>query len=468
MTEFPFPITIKPASSTGPTQTVTCIGLLRSLGRKRKVLDATWGQRPVIVKVFNHPIKAKYHANKEWRSLNLLKQRGLNSPAPLFYGRANQPGWMVVTEKIVNAVTVREAWDNTTDAAEKYELLCRVSQELAKQHSKGVLQKDLHLGNFLLQAEKVFVLDPAQMRFLPGEANKSQSIAQLALLASVVPDENTDAITRLCEEYARTRLWKFNQADASLFWKELGRCKKNGIRKALKKSLRTSKRHKKIRESNYCAVAARDFFEKADFRRFVGNIDELMRRGQVLKSGNTCFVSHVSFAGEDIVIKRYNYKGILYSFRNTIKTSRARRCWLHAHRLRMLNIATPRPLTYIEYRWGKIVWKSYFVTKYIEGQKLYDFLKDSRTNKGTHSKTIQQVIELIEKLGKYQITHGDLKHSNILITEKGPVLTDLDGMKVHRWNWTCKAGRKKDMENFMNRSYDAYAVLSDVGVAKKQ
>jgi len=57
---------------------------------------------------------------------------------------------------------------------------------------------------------------------------------------------------------------------------------------------------------------------------------------------------------------------------------------------------------------------------------------------------MQQIKNLLDKMGKYRITHGDLKHTNILVTENGPVLTDLDGMKVHRWNWLSRIRRDKD------------------------
>ena len=88
------------------------------------------------------------------------------------------------------------------------------------------------------------------------------------------------------------------------------------------------------------------------------------------------------------------------------------------------------------------MWKSYLVTEHVEGQKLDCFLRDENISQEQRSDTSRRVVELLEKLGKHRITHGDLKHSNLLITEDGPVLIDLDAMVVHKAGWiSARKGR---------------------------
>lgn len=192
----------------------------------------------------------------------------------------------------------------------------------------------------------------------------------------------------------------------------------------------------------------KDFCIGGELLDFVEQIDALMDEGQIIKNGNTSYVSRLSFNGKDVVVKRYNHKGLFHSLRHTIKGSRARRGWLHAHRLKMLQVATPKPLAYIEQRKKKLLWQSYLVTEYIQGQMLCDYLQDGNVTEKKCSIVNQQVVELLDNLGKYRISHGDLKHSNILVTENGPVLTDLDGMKVHKWVWMYNIRKAKDIANF--------------------
>ena len=219
-----------------------------------------------------------------------------------------------------------------------------------------------------------------------------------------------------------------------------------------KKYLRTSERHMRIKAGEYIAGLDRDFCAGAEPREFIEHIDTLMDAGQILKKGDAVYVSHITWNNKNIVVKRYDHKGFIHSLRHTIKKSRASKGWLYAHILGALNIATPRALAYIEQRRGLLVWQSYLVTEYVEGQKLWHFLRDDNVTEPQKLDGIRQVVKLLDKLWEYRITHGDLKHVNVLVTENGPVLIDLDGMIVHRWELLYRNKRAKDMERFIRKT----------------
>ncbi len=451
MAEFPFQLLIKNTFSGNKEESLTCTALLRAVSGRREVYDALWNGRGVIVKVFSHKISAKRHLKREWRGLSLLQARGLNSPKPLFTGRTKDGRWAVVLEKVADVSTVLDILNEKADKTQKLELLAVVCKELAKQHGKGVLQKDLHLGNFLLGGDKVFVLDVGQMQFFSHQISRRESISQLARLVCYLPTSDTEFIAKLCEEYFKARGWRFRKSDEALLKRNVCAHRKKGVKRGLKKCLRTSKRHLRIKSGGYLAVFDRGFCQGAEPLDFIERIDELMDSGRILKNGNTCYVSCIKWNGRDVAVKRFNHKGFIHSLRHTIKKSRAERGWLHGHQLGMLKIATPKPLVYIEQRRGMLVWKSYLVTEYVEGQKLYDFLRDDDVPEQQRSKGIEQVRELLDELGKYRIAHGDLKHTNILLAEDGAILTDLDSMKVCRWNWTYRLRRRRDLGRFSKR-----------------
>jgi len=445
MAGFPFKIFIKRASSKNE-ESLLCTDLLRAIPGKRAIYDAIWKDANVIVKVFSHRIKAKLHFQRELRGLNQLRKRGIDSSVPLFSGKTSDGRWAIVLEKIVDSSTVQEVLAKTTDKRSQLELFVRVCRELAKQHSKGVLQKDLHLENFLLVENRLYSIDPSQMVFSSYQISRWESISQLALLVLNLPGGDNQSIRMICEEYFNARSWNFEKSDETLFRRQMTLHGKRGIRCGLKKCLRTGTRFLQIRDGGIAAVFDKDFCRGSEPLDFTEHIDTLMNGGQILKNGNTCYVSRLTWNGEDVAVKRYNHKGLIHSLRHTIKRSRARSGWLHAHRLGMLGISTPKPLAYIEQLKGFLVWNSYLVTQYIEGQKLFDFLRDENVTQEQRSTLTQQVKILLDKMGKHHITHGDLKNSNILVTKTGPVLIDLDGMKVHKWRWSCKVQKAKDLE----------------------
>ena len=65
-------------------------------------------------------------------------------------------------------------------------------------------------------------------------------------------------------------------------------------------------------------------------------------------------------------------------------------------------------------------------------------------------------------LRKYRISHGDLKHTNILITNNGPVLTDLDAMKAYKWKWTCNLRQAKDLAR-LEKNISSVVVINKMG-----
>lgn len=447
MAEFPFELRIKNLSSESGEETVLCTTLIRAVSGKRHIYDAAWNDRPVIVKTFSHQFSAKRHLNREVKGLIQLQKRQLNSAKLLFYGTVEDGRWAVVIEKIVNSSTTLKVYE----AADKYKkmvLVMKVCRELAQQHRKGVIQKDLHLENFLQAEDQIYTLDPGQIRFYPREVPRKKCLSQLGLLACYVPTGDAFSTETLFKEYFNIRGWNFKLFDKHLI-KKLSTLEYNkAVRHGLKKCLRTSKRIRRIKNDGWLAVFDRSFGDENSSNDFMNRIDGLMDSGQILKNGNTCYVSRVKWANMDIVVKRYNHKGLVHSLRHTIKRSRARRGWLHAHHFGMRNIPTPKPLAYIEQRNGPLIWKSYLVTQYIEGPSLYQFLRDENLATEQRDNGIRQVKKLLDQLEKYHITHGDLKHTNILMTTNGPMLMDLDSVQFHKYHLLFRFQRTKDLERF--------------------
>lgn len=462
MTEFPHQLLISNYGNK-KEESVICKSLIRAVPSNRDVYEAIWHKTDIILKVFSNGLWGRRHLNKEWQGLAGLRERGLNCPKPLFWGRTQDGCWAVAQEKILDASTVLEVFKNIGGDAEKLNLLIAVCRELAKQHSRGVLQKDFHLGNFLLKKGEIFTIDTGQICFYSDEVERKKSLFQAAALGNVLGDEEVKNIRRLYEEYFACREWELYKSDLAMLEKQRFKNKKLSIQKGLRKCLRPSKRHLRVKLDGFLAMLERDFFPQDEAVDFVKRIDELMSQGAILKRGNTCYVSKVCWKGKEVVIKRYNDKGFIHSLRNSIMRTRARRGWLHGHRFEMLGIPTARPIGFIEKRDGILVRKSYFISEYIEGESLYNFLQNE-IDKVRQMRICRQIVDVFQKLDKYHIVHRDLKYSNILIANDGPKLIDLDSVCLPKLGWWYKIRRKKSMRRFKECGGDYPDFLSNLKI----
>ena len=152
MNDLPFQLLIKPSPSAKP-ESLSCTLLLRAVPGRRKVYQGLWGNQPVIIKIFSHKTSARRHLKREWQKLKLLQSTGLNAPKPLLYGKTQNGLCAVVAEKINGTSALDIISKPAAGKTEKISLLRRLCRHLAEQHKKGILQKDLHPGNFLLCEE---------------------------------------------------------------------------------------------------------------------------------------------------------------------------------------------------------------------------------------------------------------------------------------------------------------------------
>lgn len=408
-------------------------------------------------------------AKRAFKASLMLAKNGFDTPAVVAMGECRDGFFhrksFLATFAVENPKTIYQFIPENSKISDKEQLRsCRrliraLGRTVGRMHAKGIFHGDLRLGNVLARHEgnfwRFFFLDNERTKKfdrLPFEL-RVRNLVQVNMVRKG-NISNTDRMRFFREYCAENKISK--KQSKSLAEKVVEKTnrrlnKKRLARREMRRCLRTNARYLQIKTGKYPAVFDRSFCAETDPLNFIEQIDALMDKGQSLKNDKTSYVSRLTWNSSDIVVKRYNHRGFIHSLRHTIKKSRARRAWLNAHRLRILEISTPRPLAYFEQHKGPLVWKSYLVTEFVKGNRLKNLLRDNNITDEERSIITQQVADITGKLGKYLITHGDLKHSNILITENGPVLTDLDAMKIHRFNCVHRWKAKHDFALFSER-----------------
>lgn len=148
-------------------------------------------------------------------------------------------------------------------------------------------------------------------------------------------------------------------------------------------------------------------------RQFVRQLPELFpASGEVLHDGRNQ-IRAFDIEGERLVVKRYKrpsaFNAVMYSF---FRKSKARRAYEHALRLRELEIDTPEPVAWSEYRRRGLLCDSYYVSR------RSDYTPLSQTTARFPAAGTLPVLEAFARfavqLHEKGIEHRDFNHGNIL------------------------------------------------------
>lgn len=220
-------------------------------------------------------------------------------------------------------------------------------------------------------------------------------------------------------------------------------------------------------EKNRYSIFRADFLGDSQPGEFIDKLDDFIAAGRILKDDKTTTVAIVSIHGKDRVVKRFNNQGLLHSLRHTIKGSRAGKCWANANMLLAIDVPTPRPLAFVEIRNRHLLEKSYYISDYVAGTTLRHLLQDENISTDQKQQTLRQVESLLNKMHNRRITHGDMKHTNIILTEAGMVFTDLDALTRHLCWISWKLRTKRDFKRYFKDTRTSPAGLTLAGSYRK-
>lgn len=419
----------------------TCSEILRLLPDKRLVVKAENNGQQLVIKLFVKSKKGERELAREKRGYQLATQAGINVPQLVFAVDNMQDYCAIAYRYLKNAKPF---------ANKKKTLSIHVDELLhltAKLHNFGIVQNDFHLGNILLVEEDLYLIDLASVtgQEQGKSLDKATSLANLAMLVVQFKPKQQQIMVNRLQQYYCARNWLFDADEKSLFNKYVDKAwqkrKTNYFSKRFRNCTMTAYKKTFLQEYAF----RRSFFEDAG-DEFINKIDELVSNGQILKAGNSATVVQVEYAGKKLVIKRYNIKSFWHFLKRCYRPSRAAISWRNGNLLQLLGVATPKPLGFIENRMGFFRKNAYLICERSGGQEISTVYK----YRSPTEDELTQLKYMFKIFKKYQISHGDLKATNLLIKKKGKIqLIDLDVMQEHTSYKSFQDAFDKDKERFI-------------------
>lgn len=430
---------------------VFCDEIVRVIPGKRLVAFGTWNDQAVVLKLFYERGKAKRHIKRELEGVETLLGSGVPTPKILFQGETlKKRVHVLMFERIIDAVNLDDIWQAKTTPQELAPLMHAVTIELATQHVLGVMQKDLHLKNYLLKGNQILTLDSGSIEFFHEPLAKKLSLEHLGLFFAQLGVGTEELQHELFQVYAKARGWLVKKSDISYLQAAIKKSNDERWRDYQNKINRNCTAFAKIAKAKASIMYDRSF-RTPDFLNFLANpeIAFTHQNAEILKAGRSSTLAKITINNKVLVVKRYNIKNIAHGLRRCLRPTRAAKSWQIGQLLRLFGVATPKPIAFIENRVFGLRGRSYFVMEYVEGENLGDYFAKYQPDDAHFAKIAVRVVTLLKNLTKLRISHGDLKMTNILIADDRPMLLDLDGVTLHRSPGETKRAYKQEIKRFM-------------------
>ena len=423
-----------------------CTTMLRHLPGKRLVCLGVYGDRQTVAKIYVDSKRAHVHAEREVRGARAMIERGIRT-APLLAVASIEGIHVVAYERVMPAQTAAELWTSATPS-ERVRLFRRLVQTVAQHHNAGLLQEDLHLGNFLISEDRVYTLDAAAVVIEQAPVERRKALENLALLYAQVPPAHDASNLAAFEDYARIRNWPISNKDLADLRGTIDRQRERRERLFFRKVFRESSAFVcRKRLEHYYVCDRRDYNDA--MRRALEHPESLFEDARFLKRGNTATVAVAQVGGREVVVKRYNIKGPLHALNRAFRPTRAATSWRNAQRLRFYDIATPRPIALVEKRFGPLRRTAYFITEFHPGEAASEFFSRNDVPQEQKRRIAERIAALIGSLRTLRLSHGDMKATNFLVSGEDVALIDLDAMHKHRSTSRAACALARDVRRFM-------------------
>jgi tRNA A-37 threonylcarbamoyl transferase component Bud32 len=440
-----------------------CTTILRHLPGKRLVCSGTWHrQQAVVAKIFIDSSGAERHYQSELQGINALEDAQIPTPKLLFRGTLTDGlAPLLLFQKMEGFETLSERLSTLTSPDDHLATLQPVVESIARLHAAGLRQRDTHPGNFLLSTNDVMIIDGDDIEPpYHGPLPQKESMSNLALFFAQFYPKFDKIVPPLLETYGNCRDWSLNSEIRAEIKQEILHWREWRQKKYLRKIQRSCSAFIVKKDWTRFMACNRAWYSPS-MQPLLADPDKYIKSGTILKDGNTATVARVTIESQIMVVKRYNIKNYRHALRRCLRPSRAMVSWKNAHRLRFLGITTPQPLAVIEERWGGLRKRAYFIMAHLLGQTIDDAIIDAANDTHALEGYLDQLAALLKQLAAAQISHGDCKATNFLISSGQLYLVDLDGMQAHQSLSAFKRAFQKDL-NRLQRNWNDLPQLNQL------
>ena len=426
--------------------TITCKRILRTVKSKRVTCIGEHGNNRVLVKLFFHSRRAKNHWKRSDKGCRIFTERSITAPKIIYSGYLSEHKiYVIVFEYIENAVSFGKALAFAHNEEERQELLDRLIGCLAMHHQQGIIQDDLHVGNFLLRGKEIYSLDGDHVRSYRRYIGKCRSLANLGKLLSYFFPINEATVKEKYQVYCSERGWQVAAKDTRRLVYLSERILKRRSAKSMRKIYRHGSTFSVCNKQDYYSIRNLNVWNDK-FKLAFDNPERIISEGDGEQLDGT-YQYHLSIDNSPIILYSARVLGIRFLRRFNIISQ----IWRNAHRLNRLKIHTHRPVALIEKRESPIIWRAFLIVESSEGMLAREFFTSDSVSSSDKYIVAERIAKALLVMKQTGIAIRGVSSTNILVLDLEPVF--LDVLQLNRRAFYSRASVPRGVREFL-RGWD--------------
>lgn len=387
---------------------VACTEVFRAIRGKRLVCLGSIGAAKVVVKLYFANRRARRHWRRSDTGCRAFLDRGIPAPEILFSGHLPEYGfYAMILEFLEGGVRIDRVLAAAVDEREQRALMGRLTAELALHHASGILQEDLHLGNFMLRDDTIYSLDGDQVACCRRPPGRRRSLENLVLLLANLPAWRDADLDGLIDSYVLARHWSMTDSERAEVRSMVLRKRRKDLSGYLGKALRS--RDPFVVESGPGLFAVLDKrnagitlpeIRKAAGRTFPGQVDP----------GTGC--GELSVGDHRFLMLSTHGLGPLF-FKPWFGAVRA---WKQALALNRIGLHTPQPVALVLRRRTALLWRCSVLFRPVEGSGLREFFLSPHTTRKEKESCARDLADALARMQAVGITPGEVNPEGILVS----------------------------------------------------
>lgn len=441
----PFEIFLRDA---GADTTLHIQAILRIVPRKRLVALATWKGTTCIAKLFFGRAHWQQNRQRDLTGVTQLRDAGILTPEVVgVFDTPEGDGGVILFEYLEKARSLLDLFTAATIDAERRDIVDKAIASIAQCHDAGLQQDDIHLDNFMLEGDRLYVLDGYDIKQHPTALSPAARRVNLGLFFAQLAVAMDVNIPHWLSHYGCHSTGMEGESLATLTT-VVRSARQRRLFIIENKLFRSATATRLVQSRTRLAVYDRTRHSPA-LERLIADPDQALAGGTMLKDGGASTVALIDHEGRQYVLKRYNIKGFLHGLKRLFQPSRAHKSWRSAATLLALGVATPQPCLFVEER---LCWllrrRAWFLCEYVPAPSVLQLLEEGRLDGDLQCKILAQFNQLFQVMREYNISHGDMKASNFIYHDERLYVIDLDATKRHRSAAAARSSLQKDIERF--------------------